>query len=428
MMHLLKKELSELMNTQFLLSLLVTFILITAVGLIMTNTLSDSMNTGGEVHLIDNDRTEFTAELVQTMEEEGYKVLCRSGEDPMEILENQNWTEAAVLPEGFSDTLLNRREQAQLESLTVLKSTSSIQLSLSQGISAQAVKDTVQTLLMKEVCGEDEAFLTSPVKEVPYTIANNKAAQANSMAVVSSMALFDQLMPLVLFLLVILTSQTIITAIGAEKTDKTLETLLSSPAPRLSILEAKLLAALIVAVIYALSCGAGFLITLLLNVERGAQSVDLGAALGSLARTGQAVETLELGIGGLGWTLVILQLVLTIAITLVASLILGAMVQDIKGAQTASLPILLCTMFPYLLSMVSDIRQMGLPARGILYLIPFTHTFIATGCLRFHDYGTLAGGFIYQAVFLAVMVCLALRVYKSDILFTRQSLWQKKQK
>lgn len=427
MKNLLKKELSELMNTQFLLSLLVTFILVAAVGLVMTTTLSETVSESGEIHLIDNDRTEFTQKLVQELEADGYRVLCAQGDAYQDILSENGWSEAAVLPAGFTDTLLVQKQQADLESITALTSTSSIQLSLHQGISTSETMEKIQELLMQEALGDEEAFLSAPIKEVPYTAANGKMAKGSSFAIVSSMTLFDQLMPMVLFLLVILSCQTIITAIGTEKTDKTLETLLSSPVPRLQIFEAKLLAALIVAVIYALSCGMGFLIPLLAGVSSTAESVDIGSALGSLALTRQAVDTLELGISGWGWILVLLQLILTLAITLVTSLILGALVQDAKGSQNASLPILLATMFPYLLSMVSDIRQMELLPRLLLYCIPFTHTFIATGCMRFHDYGLMAGGIVYQAVFLSVMVFAALRVYRSDILFVHRSRRQKKQ-
>ena len=56
----------------------------------------------------------------------------------------------------------------------------------------------------------------------------------------------------------------------------------------------------------------------------------------------------------------------------------------------------------------------------LMLAIPFTHTFIATGCLRFHDYLLFWGGMAYQAVFLGVLVWLALRLYSSDILFVHR--------
>ena len=215
----------------------------------------------------------------------------------------------------------------------------------------------------------------------------------------------------------VLTSQTIIGAIAIEKTDKTLETLLSAPVPRSRIIGAKMLAALIVALIYAAVYGIGFLGFLFFTVSSGIENVDVGGAFTSIVDTHNAVQSLGLEITGLGWCGVIAQLLLTLGIALTASIILGGLVEDAKGAQTASMPILFCTMFPYMLTMVSDIRSMELPTRLLLYAVPFTHTFIATGCMHFHDTATFWGGLAYQAVFLAVVTAFALRLYNSDMLF-----------
>ena len=51
---------------------------------------------------------------------------------------------------------------------------------------------------------------------------------------------------------------------------------------------------------------------------------------------------------------------------------------------------------------------------------------MATSCLRFHDLPLFWGGLIYQAVFLAVMTFLALKLYQSDILFIGMPKLRKK--
>ena len=420
MSHLLKKELSELLNKQMLLGLLVSFILIVMLGFVMTSIVSGTIEESGEVHIIDLDQTDFTGQIVSKLEEKGYTVKKISENQPYEvILSEQNWNDAAVLPEGMTDLLLNQQKACQIDSVTALKTTSTMSIAFAENNSADYVISVVSTLLSEMYLTEDMAFLETPVTTTPYTVANGKSVQANSAALVGSLAMFDQLMPLVLFLLIVLTSQTIITAVAAEKTDKTLETLLSSPVPRSVIIGAKMLAALITAFIYAAVYGAGFLVSLLANVDRTAENVDIAEAFTSMINTQDAVRTLGLQIPFLGWVGVIIQLLLTIGIALTASMILGGLVEDAKGSQMASLPILVSTMFPYVLSMVSDIRGMD-SMKYLLYCIPFTHTFIATGCLRFHDTGLFFGGMIYQIIFLAGIAFAALKLYQSDILFTHQ--------
>lgn len=419
MLNLLKKELMELINKQMLLGLVGTLILIVLMGVIMTNTVSDSLESSGEVHIVDCDDTEFTRSIISALEEDGYTVILECGKKGgiTWAMSNQDWKEAVVIQKGFTESVLEQHTAGNIDSVTALTSTTSMDMLMSEAVSTNAFREKVEEMLMEEVVGEKMEFLAKPVNVTPYTVANGKSAQIDSYTLVNSLSLFDKLMPLLLFMLVVLTSQTIITAIGAEKTDKTLETLLASPVPRTQVIGAKMLAALIVSLIYAVTYGIGFLAAMLMSVSGTGETVSIGEAASEMAKINQAMLALELQIPLWGWLLVIVQLILTIGIALMASIILGALVQDAKGAQTASLPILICTMFPYILSMVSDIRQMEGIAQIVMYIIPFTHTFIATSCLRFHDMGLFFGGLIYQAVFLAAMTALALKLYKSDILF-----------
>ena len=115
----------------------------------------------------------------------------------------------------------------------------------------------------------------------------------------------------------------------------TLETLLSSPAPRTQIIGAKMLAALIVAVIYAVVYGISFVVSMLMSSGSGSLTsvgvngvtttqIDVGSAFTELTQAHDAVQQLGLDIPGYGWVGVIAQLALTLAIALTAAIILGA--------------------------------------------------------------------------------------------------------
>lgn len=423
MSHLLKKELSELINKQMLIGLAVSFFLIVFLGMLMTSTISEEMVESGTVRIIDQDRTEFTQRIAAFLEEKGYSV--ETADDFATAAEEKGWTDAALLPAGLTEALLERHEACTIESYSALRSTSAV-TTIAAATSADLVGSVLTRLLSEEYLQGDLAFLSKPVSYTPYTYANGQTVQADRNALVSSLALFDQLMPLVLFLLVVLTAQTIIGAIAAEKTDKTLETLLSAPVPRISIIGAKMFAALIVALIYAVVYGVGFLSAMLLTVSDKTEGISLGIAFSDMAAMRQISQTLGLQIPAFGWVGVLAQLALTLGIALTMSIILGGLVEDAKGSQTASLPVMLLTMFPYILSMVSDIRGMEGVVRWMLLAIPFTHTFIATGNLRFHDYGLFWGGLVYQLVFLAGLSLVALKLYSSDILFVHPGVGKRK--
>ncbi|MBR2913553.1 MAG: ABC transporter permease [Oscillospiraceae bacterium] len=418
MMHLLKKELSELINKQMILGLLGTLLLIILFGGIMTNTVTESMTVSGDLHIVDCDDTEFTRSVIAALEEDGYTVhTADTAQDLPALLEENGWKDAVVIEEGFSKAILEERTAGKMQSISLLTSTTSMEMLAGGNDSLSPVRAKIKELLMAQVIGEDMKFLADPIKTTPYTVANGKISQTDTYTLINSLSVFDKLMPLVLFMLIVLTSQTIITAIGAEKADKTLETLLASPVPRGRIIGSKMLAALIVALIYALTYGAGFLVAILMTMSGKDGSLDVAEAFKSMATATKATQELGLQIPMWGWAMTLVQLALTLGIALMASIILGALVQDAKGSQMASLPILVLTMFPYILSMISDIRQMEGIAGIVMNLIPFTHTFTATSCLRFHDLPMFWGGLLYQAIFLAVMTFLALKLYQSDILF-----------
>lgn len=418
MRHLLKKELSELLSKQMLIGMVVSFVLIVCLGQVVSSVITTEVTESGTVCVIDLDQTEFTQKVITALEESGYTV--KTGTDFKTEAAQNGWTDAVLFPEGMTASLLENHEPCELQSYTQLKSTSAMAMTLAEGGSVNRVEAVIRELLAETYITDELAFLNDPVTVTPITCANGTSVQAEPTMILASMSMFDQFMPLLLFLLVALTSQIIINAIAAEKTDKTLETLLSAPVPRSKIIGAKMLAALIVVLLYVAVYGVAFLIMMLSTVNSAADGMDVGAAFTSLAHTTQAIDTLGLQIPALGWAGVIVQLLLTIGIALTASIILGGMVEDVKGSQMASLPIMVCAIFPYIFSMVSDIRSMEGSVRWLLYCIPFTHTFIATSDLRFHDYALFWGGMAYQATFLGALVFFALRLYSSDMLFVHK--------
>ena len=68
--------------------------------------------------------------------------------------------------------------------------------------------------------------------------------------------------------------------------------------------------------------------------------------------------------------------------------------------------------------MLSDINALPTAIRTLVYAIPFTHTFSAMSNLMFGNNAVFFGGLAYQAVFFAVCMFFALKLFKSDKIFT----------
>ena len=118
MMHLLRKELGELITKQMLLGLAAMFLVIVMIGMVMTSAVSDTILTGGELSIIDLDETAFTEKLIAALEDDGYTVRVeKPGADTTDfasIMEKNGWKEAAVITNGFTSQLLEEQVAGDL--------------------------------------------------------------------------------------------------------------------------------------------------------------------------------------------------------------------------------------------------------------------------------------------------------------------------
>ncbi len=97
----------------------------------------------------------------------------------------------------------------------------------------------------------DPASLKKPIKSKDFVIVQDKMAEGSANEVAGLISQQSMLIPIVLMMIVIYSSQMVISAMAMEKQNKTLETLLTVPIKRTSIITAKMLAAGLVGLISA---------------------------------------------------------------------------------------------------------------------------------------------------------------------------------
>ena len=275
---------------------------------------------------------------------------------------------------------------------------------------SSAVKEVVYSTKVAngKLTSSEVSFLNEPLKLEESTVVADKSEDISASIVMSLCSAQGMIVPIMMFVLVMMSSNMILNAVSTEKIDKTLETLLSAPISRLSVIAAKMLSAAVVAAMQA----AVYMI--------GAKNMMNGVLENVSGESGysEALNNLGLTMDASQYVLVGLQMFLSILIALSVSLILGVLARDAKSAQTLTLPIMMCTMIPYMLSMFVDIKTMSPAVRYIVYAIPFTHSFMASENAMFGNTGVYVGGLIYQVIFLAVCMFLALRIFMSDRIFT----------
>ncbi|MEM3126234.1 MAG: ABC transporter permease, partial [Candidatus Caldarchaeum sp.] len=208
--------------------------------------------------------------------------------------------------------------------------------------------------------------------------------------------------PLVLVVMVATSGTVAATSIGLEKEAKTLEMLLTLPISRTSILSAKLLASMAVALMGTASMVVGFVIYL-----TNLPMVELTST--------------ELTMPLSGFTLVLLGLVMFVALvmTLCIGILAGVLAGDVRGAQQLAgllqMPLLL---LPFLVLQFADVNGLPPTLSAALMLIPFTHMFLAIKSIYEEAYLMSALHLVVMTAFMMVILGVASWFFKGERLLT----------
>ncbi len=411
---LFKKEIRELLNRQTIISLVFTLIIFYSLGTLMGGVMDEATKDATSITVCNQDNSDFTNSVLTSIEKSGTKInkVELKSDDLAAELKRLGIKDVIIIPEGFSKTVITDKKMADIKIVSALSSmamTANISSSVSSaGITV--IENAVKSTLISEKFSASEATLIDkPLNVVSTTVVADKSADVSTNQLSGFLSMQGTFVPIVIFLLLMYASQMIISAISTEKIDKTLETLLSAPVSRLSVLASKMLAAGTVAALNAVVYMFGF-------------SKFMGGITGSSGSTDStvtnAVNKLGLSLGALDYFKLGAQMFLTILIALSISLVLGALAKDVKSAQTLTMPIMFSAMIPYFISMFIDISTLPIVFRTLVYAIPFTHTFSAVDNIIFHKDALFYGGLIYQIIFLIVCMYFAVRVFMTDKLFT----------
>lgn len=419
--NLLKKELAELINIQMIGTLLIIVAMFALMGTVTSDAIDEAVESAKtvKVNIDDRDDSELTADILEKLKNDynaKITLIDSEGDDYAAILSKNNIKSLIIIPEGFSDAF-EKGETPEVISVSRMRSASTMSTITEANTGGlDAISRVIYDLVTEEagLSKSELARMEKPVSISENTVIGDKSAEVSASSVLSKVSTQNMFLPIIVFLLIMLTSQTLITAISNEKIDKTLETLLSAPVSRGAVIGSKMLAASLAALINAAVCMFSFSKFFAGAMENEAVS----GAVSSVMSTDDALSKLGLTLNAADYILVGIQLFVTIMICLAISIILGALVNDTKSAQTIILPIILLAMVPYVISMLTDVNELPTMLRWIMYAIPFTHTFAAVPNLMFGNMTLFWGGLIYEAVFLAVCLFFALRLFNSDKILT----------
>lgn len=418
-MSLFKKELREMITPQTLLVLVLIYAGMFMLGNVMGQQIDRIVEESSEIVLCDQDETDFTKMMIEIMKNPSsdvtndVKLVTLESDDYPAELDRLNEKNIVVIPKGFTEQVESGKTAeyifvSRMTSLSTLGNVSSGSENAKSLINTSVVSTLYGRKLTEGKLTQDEIVqLNQPVDLKEITVVRDKSSDISAQTVVSMKTMENMFLPIIVFLLIMYSSQMVLNAVSTEKIDKTLETLLSAPVSRLSVLSSKMLAAGVVAALYA--------IVMMFGMQNVVGQMQMG---GDTEAYKEAIEYLGLTLSGAQYILVGLQMFVSILIALSISLVLGVLAKDAKSGQSLLLPIQLLSMVPYMLSMFMDIKTLSPVVKYVIYAIPFTHTFMANENIMFGNTTLYWGGLAYQLMLLAICMTFAIRVFTSDKIFT----------
>jgi len=261
-------------------------------------------------------------------------------------------------------------------------------------------KLTAQQYVKEAYPDKEPQSILNPITSKSFIVINGAISEGSPETITNLLMGQSILVPVILMIAIMFAGQMVITSMGMEKENKTLETLLTLPVRRETIILGKIGGATVVAFIMSLVYLAGF-----------------GYYMLSLTPS-SSISVPGLSMGVIGYILLGISLFLAILVALSLSMLLGVYSQDVKSAQTMIMPVTILVLIPFFLLMFSDYTTMPVALKALLFAIPFSHPMIASRALLFGDYAVVMEGIVYMLVFSAVLWMMTVRVFRSDRVIT----------
>ena len=335
------------------------------------------------------------------------KIQASTIEEAIESLQKANITTLIVIPQGFSENLTSGLK-GELETYTIVRS-----LSLSEGAKASAAnipisvyEKTLTRQAIKQAFPDREPEnILDPIAVRSFVIFKGRLLNVSPEFLQGIFISQSFGFPMVIMVLLISAMQIAATSISIEKEEKTLETLLTLPVGRLSILAGKLAGSVVVAAAGALAAmiGINFYTASIFSLVP-ANSADL-AALG-------------LTLSPFAYLLLGVTMFITIVSALALAICIAVFSENVREAQSLIGPFSLLVILPSLVLMFADIDVLPFYLQVILYLMPYTHLILASKAVFIEDYFVIFRSIACISLFTMVVLYIAVRIFTTEKVIT----------
>jgi ABC-2 type transport system permease protein len=335
-----------------------------------------------------------------------------SEQEAMDAVEGTEAVAVIVLPEGFESAIHDNNSTGVLKVRWYMKGAGlldTISTSVVENV-LWHVDKAIAARLVSNGSDLDPPTVLFPTSRNDTTILKGEVMEGVSPEEVASVAMSQTVMvPMLIMFLFIMAGQTIIASMALEKENKTLETLLTMPVKRTSIVAGKILGAAIVGFLMAGIFMIGFFVYNA-NLTMGIPE-DLN---------------IEMGLSNLDYAVVAISMFSALLAGLALAMLIGTFAKDFKSGQTLIFPLVIMAIIPMLVTMFKDFDTLPMGLQVLIFAIPFSHPMMAMRSLMFGDYTFVAMGIVYCIILALVLILLLVRIFATDKLLTGRISRRKK--
>ncbi|MEO0142498.1 MAG: ABC transporter permease, partial [candidate division WOR-3 bacterium] len=366
------------------------------------------------IGIVDLDKTNSSRILIENLKNTRNPVAILPAEDDKSavgIAKKQNLSMVIIIPEGYEASLKGKKPaEIRIYSIITSLSVASSAVRINIKNLLKTINEEAAKLFIKELDPNlNPEILREPIKAREYVAFKDIIQPGSATFIIAYISSQTVIVPVALLMLMIITGTMIASSIAQEKENKTLETLLTVPVSRFTVVLAKMLAAVLLAIGFAL-----FFVLAMGSFMSSFGNIDT-TQMQDLKTMGAGIN---LSLDPTGKILLGISIFLAILNALAMATLLALFAQDVKDAQTTIMPLTIMVLIPYFFALAFDPGTMSLGLKVFTFLIPFSHTFFAFKFLLLGEKLPVLLGIIYLLFFAVCLLFVATKVFSSERILT----------
>ncbi len=402
--NIVRKELKELLTVSVILPMVIMAVLFGSMGTAIGN-LSEQAQARPTIGVVSMDNGVLANVSLQVLDA-GSELAYNSTSvnDALQAVRDHAGVAVLYIPANFTSNIM-AGTRGEIEIYWIMRGAGildSISSGTVEGLLA-GVNRAISAYLIGAGASVPASVVLSPTERMDTTDYRGVVMSGVSPSVLGNMlASQSTFVPIIIMMIILMAGSMVITSMGMEKENKTLETLLTLPVSRGSIVAGKLIASALIGLLMA-----------------GIYMVGFSYYIGGLT-AGAPVDLAAYGLTITPFDYVLLGVSVFAALfaALALCMVLGTFAKNYRAAQTLTMPITFLAMVPMFMTMFWDYTTLPPAGQALVFAIPFSHPMMAMRALMFKDYVFVLEGIAYSFAFAIVMIFIAVWIFRTDRLLT----------